>query len=259
MLGVEGMTDMGFGAITTRPLGSKHLPRTIVLPALVARSIQGAKLEADADPKHLERGGAIFATKTGDIRIRRTEVSDAAASMEAMTVDRSPNGTTDKVLAEFHVHPRYILKPQFVRSDPPGSEDFDNFARHADRLQLIRSCEMTYAILKTAEYDDWFSRLPKDPRTQKPFYQNDLGFAFRQYLAEARSRKGITFPHALLLAAIKVAKHYHLALYVGDKTTVKRIDDLKKGQSFPTSVVAPAGPRKPRRRRFGESIPGRRH
>jgi hypothetical protein len=221
------MTTANFQKVSTQTLSLRNAPRKIILPPTVAHAVQGVSLESANDPDHLERGGAIFARKSGEVRVRLTEVSKVTASPEAMTVDRSARAKDDRLLAEFHSHPRSAFKREFELSDPPSELDFDHFAKTNDRMILVTTKGLTYGLLKTAEYDQWWSSLPKDSATKKPFYQQQLSFAFRLYLHDARSRHR-SFPRAIAIAAMRVAKEYHIAFYVGGPTTLERIDDRVK-------------------------------
>jgi hypothetical protein len=205
-------------------LSLRNVPRTIILPSIVSNAIQGVSLGSANDPDHLERGGAVFAHRSGKIGIRLTEVSKVIASQGAMTVDRSPLVKGDRLLTEFHSHPRGAFMREFELSDPPGGTDFDHFARTDDRMILVRTKRLTYGLLKTAEYDRWWSKLPKDPATKKPIYQQQLSFTFGQY-KNAALKQHRSFPHAIAIAAMRVAKMYHIAFYVGGPTTLQRIDD----------------------------------
>jgi hypothetical protein len=51
-----------------------------------------------------------------------------------------------------------------------------------------------------------------------------LSFTFSQY-KNAALKQHRSFPHAITIAAMRVAKMYHIAFYVGGPTTLQRIDD----------------------------------
>jgi hypothetical protein len=221
------MTTPNLQKVTAQPLSLRNVPRKIILPSTVSRAIHGASLQSASDPDHLERGGAVFARKSGDICVRLTEVSKVTASSDAMTVDRSSPAKGDRLLGEFHSHPRGAFKREFKLSDPPSGVDFDHFARMDDRIILVTTKGMTYGLLKTAEYDQWWSTLPKDLATKKTIYQQQLSFSFSQYKHAALSEH-LSFPHAIAIAAMRVAREYRIAFYVGGPTTLERIDDQAK-------------------------------
>jgi hypothetical protein len=205
-------TDIG------RAYSLRDAPRKIILPSTVANCLQGAFLDSAKNPKHFEEGGAIFARKTQFIS-HRTQSNEVIASEDAFNVDRTAPQPGDVLVMEYHTHPRSLYDRSFEWGDPPSSFDYDHFARVKDRLLLVRAQRLTYGLLKTKEYDRRF------PPTA--FYQQDLSFYYRQVKREALAEK-CTFSAAISRAAIRVAKRFNIAFYVGGPTTLGRIDDRVK-------------------------------
>jgi hypothetical protein len=91
-------------------------------------------------------------------------------------------------------------------------------------MLLVTTRKMTYGLLKTKEYDKWWASLPKDPASGQPFYQQQLSFDYGIYKAAALAQHR-SFGRAIAIAAMLVARQYHIAFYVGSATTLQRIDD----------------------------------
>lgn len=218
-----------FRSTVSDAIAMKGAPRTIVLPRLVSDAMQSAKLLADADPKHLEQGGAVFASQSVDMYVRPTIATPENVTPEGILIDRDPvYRREDRVLAEYHVHPRGTGRTaksdrQYESFDAPSSFDFDRLAKHSDRFFLVRAGNVTYGVLKTKEYDAWYSSLPRDPRTGLPHYDNSLSYSFAMFKKDALSKR-MNFAKANANAALKVANKYHLVFYVGTNTSLKRIN-----------------------------------
>jgi hypothetical protein len=216
------MTARSFEEMATESLSIKNVPRRIILPSQISQAMQGAMLGSLATMR--EQGGAIFAQRSNTLYVRSTFDSAVTATKLNMNVDRQPLHTTDRILATFHTHPRSADEPEFELSDPPSGTDMDTFVQLGDRMVLIRTRTLTYGLLKTAEFDTWMSTLFKLGST-KGYYRKELSSDFSDFKHEAMNR-GFSKPRAYAIAAMRVAKKYHLAFYVGGPTTIRRIDDL---------------------------------